>query len=393
MTRTISLALISCAAVAAANAVPAMAQDPVRDFTLPPSETPTPTPTPVQGPVDDTGPVPVGPIPVRPIPVGPRSNETDAPTTAPSPAVTPSATPSGAATGQPVAPPQQAAPQTAQPTNVQPTLSPDPLTVSGETVDDPQPIEATSSEVAIPTQSPAPLPGFTFDNTDAAQDEQDDQDWPIWLWLVAGLVGLIVLVGGAWMAIRRRASNTTVPTIVPPIVPTKTPIDSGASTEPNLAATKGRFALDLQILTVMRSLRMVTVTGRVTIANRSDRALRDVAISGDLISASKSVPMEQQMARDGVQLAGLTQIERIGPNKSHAIDVTLQIPIGEIDGFRQGNVPMFVPLARICADCDSADRVAKTYVLGVSSPGQKLHPLPLNGPPGGYQNVGARALP
>jgi hypothetical protein len=198
--------------------------------------------------------------------------------------------------------------------------------------------------------------------------------------MLAGF-GLIAGVLAIW---RRRASNAQPPIIEPPIA-------GGKRSGPDVAA-KGRFNLDMKVVSVIRSVMMVTVKVQVTIANRSDRALRDLAITGDLVSASKALPMDQQVAKHGTALAHLHTIDRVGPHQSSATEITVQMPTGEVEVLYQGQIPMFVPLIRLHADCEAADPVAKTFFLGLGAQGAKLQPLPLNTSPGGYQGVTARPV-
>ncbi len=367
-----AIAAVLTASAAGAILAPAMAQTPVRDFTLPPGETPTPAPVPAQGPVDDTGVVPVAPRPI----------DTNTPEPIPSPTPseatpTPPPTPTSGAVVQPL--PQQSTQRTAELSPPQ-TQAPDQNPIVAPTI--------TPSPQATPTSpqaSPTPGVGTDFSTSQVAGSaKESDALSDNWLWIVGGLAALLALLAGAMFFLRRKAASASVPTIERPIV--------GKNAGQSNAAEKGRFVLDLKVTSVVRSVMMVTVKATITVANRSDRALRDLTITGDLISASKSIAMDQQIAREGTNLPPLITLERIGPNKTQTTEVTLQLPTGQIDGFRQGNIPMFVPLARICADCEAADAQIKTFVLGVEAAGSKLHPLPLNGMPGEYQGVGSRPV-
>ena len=360
-----AIAAVLTASAAGAILAPATAQTPVRDFTLPPGETPTPTPAPAQGPVDDTGVVPVAPRPI--------DSNTPEPIPSPTPSeATPSPlpTPNSGAVVQPL--PQQSTQRTAEPAP-------------------PQTQPAEQAPIDAPTITPSPqassTPGVGTDFSTSqvtGSAEASDAASDNWLWIAGGLASLLALLAGAMFFLRRKATSASIPTIERPIV--------GKNAGQPIAAGKGRFVLDLKVTSIVRSVMMVTVKATITVANRTDRALRDLTVSGDLISASKSMPMEQQIAREGTNLPPLVTMERVGPNKTQTAEVTLQLPTGQIDGFRQGNIPMFVPLARICADCEAADAQIKTFVLGVEAAGAKLHPLPLNGMPGEYQGVGSRLV-
>ncbi|MDA0818840.1 MAG: hypothetical protein O3C52_03480 [Proteobacteria bacterium] len=66
---------------------------------------------------------------------------------------------------------------------------------------------------------------------------------------------------------------------------------------------------------MMRSVMMLTLKFHVELANRQDRALRDVRVQADLISAMRGLPMDQQMASAQSSLAELGQTDRIGPHQ------------------------------------------------------------------------------
>ena len=152
-----------------------------------------------------------------------------------------------------------------------------------------------------------------------------------------------------------------------------------------------KFAPKLQITSVMRSVMMVTVQYKLSIANRSDRALRDLVISADLVSAKRT---GEQLVGEATQLPETARIDRIGPHQSGSIEGTLQLSTGDIEVMTQGQTPMFVPLIRLKIEGPSIDTKAQTHAVGIGTgaPGSRLHPLPLNGPPGSYQGVGSRPI-
>ncbi len=184
---------------------------------------------------------------------------------------------------------------------------------------------------------------------------------------------------------RRRIDSAPAPTIQRPIV-------GGTGPAVAAASQQGRFTLDMKVETVTRSVMMVMIKLEVTLANRSDRALRDVTIAGDLISASKTQPLDQQVASVDTQLNELREIERVGPHQTHCEHITVQMRCADIDVLYQGKVPMFVPLVRLRAECETAEPVARTFFLGMGAQGAKLHPIPLDGPPGNYQGITGRAV-
>lgn len=357
-------------------AAPIAAQNSVQDFTLPP---PSPTPTPrAQGPVDDTGVVPVAP----------RAIPTSTPTPAPTPTAAPSPVPTGAAppvtvpaprpTSSPVARQPQPQTQPVLPPPAAGTQTPPPSAALP-----PQPVEPSdvpSADSGAPLTLPTGIP-----DSDIADDAESDSPFPTWLIGLLSALGLLV-VGWAWWAFKRRPRTVSAPTIEPPIV-------AGAGDDTLAAVEKQRCDVRIEITSAMRSMMKVTVAFHATIANRSDRALRDLDVSADLVSARRSGGGEQ-LAGEASELPVMESIERIGPHQSRTATGTVELPVADIEVLRQGQVPMFVPLLRLKVAGPGIETLVRTYAVGVANEmvAGKVHPLPLNGPPGNYHGVRAAAI-
>ncbi len=160
------------------------------------------------------------------------------------------------------------------------------------------------------------------------------------------------------------------------------------------AAEKARIVATLEVERLTRSMMALTLNFRVTIANRSDRAVRDLAVSADMVSARRNLPVEQQVATIAAQLPPIATVERVGPHQSAVVSGELRLPISEIELFQQGQVPLCVPLARLRVDNPQVEPLLRTFLigLGTGSVGARVHPLPLNGPPSGYEGALAKAL-
>ena len=144
----------------------------------------------------------------------------------------------------------------------------------------------------------------------------------------------------------------------------------------------------------MRSVMMLTLTYRLTLSNRSDQPLRGVMVAADLISSSRALPAEQQLATATCQLPPSGAIDWIGAHQSRSLTGTLQLPLSTIEVFRQGQLPLCVPLLRLRIECEGLAPDLRTYLVGIGSaqPGGRVHPLPLAGPPSGYDNARVREL-
>jgi hypothetical protein len=148
------------------------------------------------------------------------------------------------------------------------------------------------------------------------------------------------------------------------------------------------------VVSLTRSLRMVTVKYRLSVSNRSDRAMRDIAIAADLVSARRDAPAASQVASAETGLPASAAIERIGPHQTRSVEASLQMPLADVSVIQQGQLVMFVPLLRMRIESEGRAPLTRTFILGIDGGaiGGRLHPLPLSGPPGGYEGVRARAL-
>ena len=144
----------------------------------------------------------------------------------------------------------------------------------------------------------------------------------------------------------------------------------------------------------MRSMMMLTLKFETQIANRQYRALRDVRLSADLISAKRNLPMEQQMASPQSGLTELSRTDRIGPQQMGSLRCQLQMPVSELEIFQQGQTPLCVPILRLRIEAEGIEPQHHTFLLGHApvQPGGRVQPLPLSGPPGGYADVQAKRL-
>lgn len=356
---------------AIALALPASlaAQQSPQDFNLPPNPSPTP---PVEGPADDSGPVPIGP---RPIPTPtPTPLPTRAPQPLPQPTSTPTPTPSAIPRATPAAQPTLAPRAT-------PTPTPGPASAAPGVTPDSGPSALDSVPAFTPPAAATSEPDVASESASAAQPLLPD--W--WPW-AAGLLGALVagILGGWWMA-RRRAARPA-PTIEAPLVHTGD--DDQASSPP------AHIATTFEIERLTRSMMALTLKYRLTIANRSDRALRDLSVHADLVSARRHLPMEQQLASGATRLPASSAIERVGPHQSTIVSGELRLALSDVEMFQQGQVPLCVPLARLRIEGTGIASHLRNFLVGLGTGivGGKVHPLPLNGPPGGYEGAQVRPL-
>ncbi|MGI8943483.1 MAG: hypothetical protein ACR2FJ_04475, partial [Qipengyuania sp.] len=260
----------------------------VPDFQLPPGPTPTATPT-VQGPVDPDAPVPRSP---RVIPTARPTGQTPAPAPTPTPAVTPNPIPTSASTRpsvvQPV--PRATTPQTPR--------SPEQPTAEPSAPSAPSNADAAPGFGAGLSQPPA---GATA-TPSTIDPAQEDGGLP-WTGLAGGALALL-LAGGAHAWWRRRIDAAPPPTIERPVV------GAGSGTSGDT------LGLRIEALKLTRSMMFATLHYRATLLNRTQKALREVAIEADLTSASSNAPPEQQLVGENTVLEPRHATQRLAPGQS-----------------------------------------------------------------------------
>jgi hypothetical protein len=347
--------------------MPVAAQASPGSFSLP---TPTPTPTPApQGPADERSGVI---IPPRPIP-DPQATPTPIPV--PTPTLTPPQAP----------PPRALAPL--------PTSTPAPAQTPG-----PAPTDAPIGEAGTPPDDPATpapdpqavLPGFgdrlavppeaTFPDT--ALDDSSTALGPSVLpggWLLASLVAAVLALLVALLARRRRSAK-----------PLRLAAHAKPSAEPASADTPPRIDLQLDITGATRSMMMFSLEFRVELANRADKAVRDLRVITRIgyPGHSPALTLLPESAED------TSTIERIGPQQSRSAAVTLRLPLSAIVPLRQGHAPLLIPLLNVTLEGEGRQAETYTFVVGTPSTANlgRLQPIPLDTPPGSIAGLRAQLV-
>lgn len=349
-------------------------------FSLPPAS-PTPTPAPA-GPADERAGVAIPPRAVptpsptasptpAPIPL-PSPVPTSAPTTAPRPVPTASAPApvrTAPATGTVPAPQTTAAPSPA------PAPALDGIAAPGG------PADAGNAAQTLPPAPPT-LPGTAPEIAPAIAPVADDPagqgafgDW--WPYAAGGL-GLLALLGGGlyW---RRRAAPAPR-RIAPPPAP--------ARAQALADAAPPRLDLALEIASATRSLMMFTLEYRLVIANRSERAVNDARVAVQLVCARASGGAGPSAGA----AQALADAGRIGPHQARTVTGTVQLPLSAIAPLRQGQTPLFIPLAHVTLEGEGLPAQLRSFVIGTRSGSGRVHPISLDVPPGGIPGLVAQAV-
>jgi len=241
--------------------------------------------------------------------------------------------------------------------------------------------------ISLPPIVATPEPETTEQPTEVAQEANfalPNELQPYWIWIL-GAFGLLIGVPSIWLTLRRRRSQTQPPEIEPPLAPRDGHIEMGlASNE------KAKFDTRVEVESLSRSFRMVTVKYRVEITNRGGRALRDLTFGADLVSVARGTGDTDQLAHVSMSLPTAGSIDRVGPHQTRNLSGSVQMPIEAIQAFAQGQVPMFIPLLRLRIDGPEIGAEARTYALGLGGASDgRINPLPLDNPLGSYQGVRA----
>lgn len=344
---------LSVALIALAAAVPLAAQaTPSGGFSLP---EPTPTPSPVPaGPADEVAGVVIPPRSaeqprIAPAPVlAPEASPAPRPATtraAPArPAASPGATPAATAAGQAPAPVPDAAPA---PANT------------------PVPDAAPGFAPFTPPAASAPLPSEALGET--VLD---------WRWLAAGAALLASLLGG-WLLWRRRK---------PKVLRLAAPV---ALREDDAQPDLPRIDVSVEIPGASRSVMTFTLRYRINLANRSERAVNDLAVAVQLSTARQGTSNAAPLAA----AQNVTRVERIGPHQSRSVTGEVQLPFAGIAPVMQGRTMLFIPLLHVTIGGEGQPALARSFVIGTPGAAEgRVQPLRMDMLPGSAPELRARAI-
>lgn len=350
---------------ALAAAVPLAAQSAPGGFSLP-QPTPTPTPAPA-GPADERAGVVIPPRSVTPAPrITPAPVLTDEAISSPSP--TSSAAPRPRQP-QPTARPAIAPPPATSTASPTPTATPLATEEPGPgfpALDQP----VTPIPLPDPSASPAPLP---------PADAPSDALWASafdWRWLAAGAALLASLLGAVLLWRRRKPKLLRLAAALQA---------QDADEEPAVP----RIDLSLEIPGATRSVMMFTLRYRLTLANRTERAVNDLSVAVQLACAQRGSSNAAPVAA----APGSQPLERIGPHQSRSISGEVQLPLTAVTPILHGKTALFIPLLHVTIEGEGQQALAKSFVIGTPSGGEgRVQPIVLAGPPGALPPLAARAI-
>lgn len=199
-----------------------------------------------------------------------------------------------------------------------------------------------------------------------------------WRWAAAALGALAALAGG--IALWR---NRTPP---PLRLAAPVPHRDDAPPVPDMP----RLDLAYEIVSATRSVMMFTLQYRLTLANRTDRAVSDLSAAVQLASARRG----DSNAPSPGAAQHVQTIDRIGPHQSRSLSGTVQLPVADIAVLRQGSAALFIPIAHVTVEGEGQTALTRSFVIGTpsASGSGKLHPVLLDTPPGSIPGLRAQAI-
>jgi hypothetical protein len=218
----------------------------------------------------------------------------------------------------------------------------------------------------------------------------DDEGLPGWLYALGAL--LAALAVGVFLFLRRRGevSPDEAPVIVKPRVGRPE-----AATPPPSALTGPPLVIEAQVKQLARSMMFATLSYELKVTNRGAQPLEDVSFGGDLVTAHARVPAEQQLADPAMPLTPVQSLTRLDPGESASFAGEFRLPVSEIRPIPHGKAVVYVPLMRVRAVARGMEPIARTFIVGLQSPGaagQRLQPFRLDEMPQTYRTVGQKAL-
>jgi hypothetical protein len=357
--------LSGTAVLALALAAPLAAQDAPGEFTLPePSPTPTPAPA---GPADERAGVA---IPPRAQPQ---------PEAAPAPVANPVIQPLPAPTATRQPPLALPTPSQAPATAPAPDLSEQPPAVQED--------EGSPETQSAPQSAPQPLPTGAASSPPtvilppAETTALGASVLPEWWPFAAGGFGALVLLGAAGLAWRRRQ---------PKVLRLAAPDPTARRMAADHGETLPRLEITLEVTSATRSVMTFSLGYRLTIANRSDRAVSDLGVAVQLAPAQRG---DGNAAAPGAAQR-LDRIARVGPHQARTITGEVQLPLSAIPPLRQAAVPLFIPLLHATLEGEGQSVLSRSFVIGTpsTSGAGRVHPIRLDTPPGGIAGLVAQPL-
>ena len=119
-----------------------------------------------------------------------------------------------------------------------------------------------------------------------------------------------------------------------------------------MADEQPRVDLTLEIIGATRSVMMFTLRYRLTLANRTDRAVNELSVAVQLACAKRG----ESNAAPVAAAQNALPVERIGPHQSRTMSGEVQLPLAAITPVMQGQTPLFIPLLHVTIEGEGQRR-------------------------------------
>lgn len=207
---------------------------------------------------------------------------------------------------------------------------------------------------------------------------------PDWWPLAAGGLGAAVLLGTAIVAWRRRK---------PKVMRLAAPIAGAPAQAAAIPPERPRIDIAFEVTSATRSVMNFTLGWRITVVNRADTAISDLALAVQIACARASAAAGGAgHAPLPASAQHLAAIDRLGPSQSRSLAGEVQLPLSAIAPLRQGTTPLLIPLVNMTVESEGQRALAKSFVVGTPSAGGRVHPIPLDLPPGAIPGLVAQAI-
>lgn len=234
-------------------------------------------------------------------------------------------------------------------------------------------------------------------------DGSEDTNW--WPWLL-GIFCVVWIAGGLYWLWRQR--HETGGRIIAPQIERPRPQPHAPSPEepdadrelprPTIGGAPDVSAplrCTIEATRLSLTLLNVTLSYRITLSNETNRAIRNITVGSDMVTAHASLPVDEQLAGSALRLEPQHRLALLLPDQNAQLSGELRLPIPAIHPLRRGSAVMFVPLLRLRIDGEGMEEmVLQTLVIGQkpAGPGAGLRPFRLDLGPRIYGEIGHRLL-
>ena len=207
-----------------------------------------------------------------------------------------------------------------------------------------------------------------------------------------------------WWRRRRELADAEVE-FEPPVIAAPPPVKPEPEAPPPLlpepafaAVPTSGLGVELEATRLSATLLNTTLLYRLRLTNHGSAPLGPIAVSGDMVAAHASLPVEQQLGLDGQALEPRHQLPGLAPGESVVLSGDIRLPLAAIRPIRAGTAAFFVPLARFRVEAATANSapLVETHAFVVGETPEiadaALRPFRLDLGPRVYSRIGQREV-